>query len=110
MIDETIKRIEKTVASNETIGKERKDELLGLISNLKKEIGKIDKTNKEAAASIAHYTESSIQEAVKEKQDSELLEHSLKGLFLSVRRFEVSHPTLIGIINNIGQTLNNFGI
>jgi hypothetical protein len=39
-----------------------------------------------------------------------LLRHSLDGMALSVRRFEVSHPRLVGVINNIGQTLWRMGI
>ncbi|MBN1577463.1 MAG: DUF4404 family protein [Chitinispirillaceae bacterium] len=110
MIDETIKRIEKTVTDTGILTGERKAELLHLVADLKKEVGELGKTHHEHAGSIASYAESSVREAVRSEPDTELLEHTLNGLSLSVRRFEVSHPTLIGIINNIGQVLSNIGI
>lgn len=110
MINETIKRIEETVTSNEVLPEERKEELLKLLYNLKTEIKVLEETHHDDADSIVSYAESSVREAVKTEQNTELLEHSLNGLQLSVRRFEVSHPTLIGIINNIGHILNNIGI
>ncbi len=110
MIQETIKRIEKTIAETNTVNAERKNELLLLVAHLKDEIKGLETTHHEDAGSIASYTESSVREAMRSQPDNELLQHTLEGLSLSVRRFEVSHPTLIGIINNIGQLLNNIGI
>lgn len=110
MIDETIKRIEHTVASSETLASDRKSELLDLIADLKNEIETLDESQHEALGSVARYTEASIREAVKEDKDDELLDYTLNGLSLSVRRFEVSHPTLMNVINNIGQTLSSSGI
>ena len=110
MIDETITRIEKTIAETEAISSERKEELLHLVTSLKQEIDNLEDANQEHAGSIISYTESSLREAVRTEPDSELLQHSLSGLSLSVRRFEVSHPTLMGIINDIGQVLGNIGI
>lgn len=110
MIDSTIKRIEKTISENEAIDSERKEELLRLVTSLKQEIGNLEDVHQEHAGSIVSYTESSIREAMRAEPDNDMLNHSLQGLSLSVRRFEVSHPTLIGVINNIGQVLGNIGI
>ena len=110
MIEQTLSRIENTISSAETLGHDRKEELLSLVTDLKAEIRSLEDQHKDDAGSIARYTESSVSEAVKEQQDTELLDHTLAGLSLSVKKFEVSHPTLIGIINNIGQTLGNIGI
>jgi len=110
MVNETIKRIEKTINTTEVLTEERKQRLLQLVSDLKTEIDELGDAHEEDAGSIASYTENSIREAVKSQHDAELFQHSMNGLQLSVRRFEVSHPTLIGIINNIGQVLNNLGI
>lgn len=110
MIHETIRRIEKNLLENETIGDTRKKELLELVDRLKGEIESLGEDNHEHAGSIASFTESSVREATRLQRDSELLEHSLKGMSLSVRKFEVSHPALVGIINSIGQSLNSIGI
>ena len=110
MINETLKRIETTVSDCETLAATKRYELLTLISELKQEIGKLEGSDSDAAGSIARYAESSVSEAVRAQPDTELLNHSLRGLSLSVQRFEASHPTLMGIINNIGQALNSAGI
>jgi len=107
MLDDTISRIETTIRENTSIPDDKRQELLGLISNLKNEIDSLDAAD---AGSIARFAESSVKEAVKSQQDPDLLNHSLVGLSLSVKKFEVSHPTLTAIINNIGQTLNRIGI
>ena len=110
MIDATIKRIEKTISETGTITDDRKNELLQLVGNLKEEINNLEEAHQEHAGSIMSYAESSVREATRMQPDNDLLKHSLDGLSLSVRRFEVSHPTLIGVINNIGQVLGNIGI
>lgn len=110
MINETLKRIETSIAGNETLADERKNELIGLVNQLKGEIRELETTHAEDADSIASYTESSVREATRNEPDDVLLQHTLDGLSLSVRRFEVSHPTLMGVINTISQVLSGSGI
>jgi hypothetical protein len=110
MIEETIRRIEKNINETDTLAGGKKEELLHLITELKKEVDLLGETHHEDAGSIASYAESSIREAVRSQRDAELLRHTLDGLSLSVKRFEVSHPTLIDVINNIGQVLGSSGI
>lgn len=110
MINETITRIEQEISTNTSITAEQKQDLIDLIAGLKKEIATLGETHYEDASSIANYTETSFHEAMREKLNPELLTHSLEGMSLSARSFEVSHPKLIGVINNIGRTLMNIGI
>jgi len=51
-----------------------------------------------------------LQEAVRVTRNPELFKHALEGMSLSARRFEVSHPKLTGVINNIGRVLWGIGI
>jgi len=110
MHNQTIARIEQEIQSNRNMPEDKKNELLSLISQLKMEMGDLDEEHHEDAKSIASFTETSLHEATREQKDPELLKHSLNGLSLSVRRFEVSHPVLVNLINNIGNTLWNIGI
>jgi hypothetical protein len=110
MIIETIERIEKAISEADTLTGERKAEMLHLVSSLKAEIGTLGETHPEHAYSIASYAESSVREAVRSNPDTELFRHTLDGLSLSVRHLEVSHPTLIGVINKIAEMLANMGI
>ena len=109
-IQETIQRIEANLAGNETIPEERKSELIDLVDRLKGEIEHLETTHSEDAGSIASYTESSVREATRTEPDEVMLRHTLDGLSLSVRQFEVSHPTLMDIINTISQVLSGSGI
>jgi hypothetical protein len=81
-----------------------------LIAQLKSEMVAIEELHHEDARSITSMAESSVREAVRGEKNPELLKHSLDGMRISVRRFEITHPTLIGIINNIGRTLWRIGI
>lgn len=110
MVDKTVLRIEERIRDNESLSADKKRELLSLVAELKGEVHGLAETHRDDARSIAGYAETSVHEATREEVDPELLRHSLDGLSLSVRRFEVSHPGLTGLINNIGQTLWKLGI
>lgn len=110
MITETIKRITQTIEKNNSLDADKKQEILRLIADLKSEVAKLGASHGDAVDSIVSYAESSVREAVSKERNPELFSHTLKGMALSARRFEVSHPTLIGIINTIGHTLSNIGI
>ena len=110
MIKETISSIEAKIKSADAINDDKKRELLQLLNTLKSEVETFSETNDEQAQSIAGFTEISAHEAIRSKQNPELLELSLKGLSSSVEGFENSHPRLVQIVNSISQTLSNLGI
>jgi hypothetical protein len=110
MVEKTIIRIEEQIRGNESLSAEKKQELLTLLGELKGEVSELSVTHGDDARSIAGYTETSVHEATRQEVNPELLKHSLDGLSLSVRQFEISHPRLIGLINNIGHTLWQLGI
>jgi hypothetical protein len=110
MVKETISRIEERIKANESLPAEKKQELLSLVGSLKNEVDELAQTHHDDARSIAGFAETSVHEATRGEPDPELLRHSLDGMTMSVRRFEVSHPKLVGLINNIGQTLWKIGI
>jgi len=110
MVNETITRIEHQIESNSGLDGAEKQELLTLVANLKREVSGLAETHVDDARSLAEHAATSVHEATRETTDPELLKHSLEGLSLAVRKFEVSHPGLTGIINNIGQTLYKMGI
>lgn len=110
MLGDTIKRIEQEIGHNKTISDQKRNELMTLLDELKIEINELSKSHSDKARNIAKITEASVQVATSETPDQELLDNSLNGMKLSVRTFEVTHPKLVGLINTIGQTLNNIGI
>ncbi|NLD93224.1 MAG: DUF4404 family protein [Fibrobacter sp.] len=110
MLTDTIKRIEHEISYNKSISSQKRNELMKLLGELKIEINELSKSDSDKAKNIAKITETSVQVATSETPDQELLDNSLNGMKLSVRTFEVTHPKLVGLINTIGQTLNNIGI
>ncbi len=110
MVNETIERMEARIKENQGLSAETKQELLELVSTLKGEVSNLAQTHDDEARSIAGFVETSVHEATRNEVDAELLNHSLRGLSLSVRRFEVSHPRLVNVINTIGQALRNIGL
>ena len=110
MIDDTIAKIEEQIKGAETIKEERRKELLDLLATLKDEVGDFSQSHGEEARSIAGFTELSAHEAMRTRQNPELLNLSLQGLTSSVSGFEQSHPRLVQIVNAISSTLSNLGI
>jgi hypothetical protein len=110
MLSETIARIEDQLKGNNSLDAGTKQELLSLVGELKKEASALAETHHEDAGSIASFTETSVHEATRGERNEELLNHSLEGMKLSVRRFEVSHPKLVGLVDAISRTLWEIGI
>ena len=110
MLRETIARIEDQLKANDSLGAEKKQELLSLVAELKKEADVLAETHHEDARSIASFTETSVREATRGERNEELLSHSLEGMKLSVRSFEVSHPKLVGLVDAISRALWEIGI
>jgi hypothetical protein len=110
MIDEIVKRIEDTIIDAGSMEPGRKQELLALVVELKKEMTGLADTHAEHAQSIAGFVQVGTHEAVREEKDETLLQHSLDGLAASVERFEATHPRLVNVVNSIEQLLRNIGL
>jgi hypothetical protein len=110
MIEDTIAKIEARLRNNNGISDEKRTELKQLLAKLHAEVAALSKTHAEQAQSIAGFTEISAHEAMREKQNPELLKHSLHGLTSSVEEFESSHPKLVTVVNAISKALSDVGI
>jgi hypothetical protein len=110
MLLETISRIEEQLKGNDALDAVKKQELLSLVEELKKEASALAETHGEDARSIASFTETSVHEATRGERNEELLGYVLEGMKLSVRHFEVSHPKLVSLVDAISRTLWEIGI
>ena len=110
MIEDTIRKIESKLKTNETIKPESKSELIALLAQLQSEIDSLESTNAECAQTVAGFTEVSTHEATRTQKNPQLLELSLEGLRHSVEDFEDTHPQLVGVVNRISTVLANMGI
>jgi hypothetical protein len=110
MIDETIVKIRQRVEQTSRLEDDRKRELLELLDTLKTEVQHLAKTRQEQAESITRFAELSTHESTRQERDARLVDTSLEGLAASVRKFEVSHPRLVEVVNQICTTLADMGI
>jgi hypothetical protein len=110
MINDTLTKIENKINSAKNINEEKKKELLRLISILKREMLEVSKTDIEHAQSIANFVNASAHEAMKEIVDPHMFELASQGLSASVRKFEVTHPDLVSVVNALSTLLAGMGI
>lgn len=110
MIDETIAKIEKTIADEDNIETDSRSELLGLLSRLKLEITTLPNPEGEHARSITKFMDVSAHEAMRQTKNPDLLDLSLKGLSSSVKDFEADHPKLAEVVDAICRMLSGIGI
>jgi len=105
----TIDRISETV-SRSKLNEQEQAELLGLLGKLRGEIETLAQTNSLDAQSIAGLAVASTNEAVRENPRPEVLEPSLDALTNSAKALEISHPSLVRVVNSICMMLSNIGI
>lgn len=110
MTDETIKKIEDKISNTSQLSDSHKQELLDLVSRLKDEVSSLSKIDAESAQSIASFAEVTAHEAMRKTKNEELLNTSVSGLNTAVKEFEVSHPRLVEVVNQICMMLSNSGI
>ena len=109
-MENIFKRIEAELSNSGSMSNEKKLELLNLIQELRQEMAQLSEAHKEDAQSLAFYAESSLREATRQQKSSDIFNHTLEGFSLSAKKFEISHPKLTTIVNNINQILVNIGI
>ena len=110
MIEQTISEIESKISGADAVSPERRQELLQLLATLKAEVAALSTTNQEQADSIAGFAQLSTHEALRQKQDPQLREISLRGLRSSVENLEQTHPRLTHSVNRISTMLSDWGI
>lgn len=110
MLKETLAKIERAVRRTDSLGGTEKKKLLGLLATLKSEVERLSEAHEDQAHAIAGYAELATREATRAKKSPGLLEHTLKGLGLSAKEFEASHPKLAETINDLCVMLSRIGI
>lgn len=110
MLDDTFTKLETNIRQSEAIQAEKKAELLQLLTTLKSEMTALAHTHAEHAESVVGFTERSMQEALRQTRDPQLVASATQDLSASVAELEVSHPQLVQIVNAISVLLSNMGI
>lgn len=110
MISKSMKQLKENVESNPHLSENERKELMGLLLELEKEMEKDHKINVADAVDVINHTELSLNEVVKNKEDSLLKGISLNRFNNAIAEFEGSHPEMFKIVNNIYLMLNKMGI
>lgn len=110
MIDDTIEKIQQRLQQTPNLSAEKREELQGLIAQLKTEISTLCEVDPDRANSIAGYAEASAHEATRADQQPETTQNAINELESSVTGFEAAHPKLTAVVNRIASTLSNLGI
>ena len=105
MIHDTLNNIERRLQESTNLQPENRSALEEMLAQLRSEIEEMREDESEQADSITGFAE-----ALRDKQDKELLALNLSGLEKSVRDFEVSHPQLTSVVNSICKALSDIGI
>ncbi len=111
MIEDTIKRIEKRIGSAQSISEEAREELLGLVEELKQEASELPQDvptdDVQSALSLA---EISAHESSRGERDSPLKEQAFGALQTSIKELEASHPRIAEMIARMSHVLSRMGI
>ena len=114
MVQETLKKIEKTVRDAPQASADTKEELLGLLRELRAELEVLESTHAEEARNIASFTEQVTRESTRppsRKHSGELSgEEARAGLSEAVVQFEATHPRLGSLVRAICDSLAAMGI
>ena len=110
MLKDTVRKMEDAIRKIDSLPGREKTELLALLSALKTEVGRLSETHEEQAHSIASLADMAAHEATRQDKSPALMKHSVEGLALSSQGFEVSHPKMVGILNEICTMLARIGI
>ena len=110
MIEEIVAKIEQAIRRAGEADPKYREELIHLLEQLKAEVRALPAAQIEKARSIAQFAETAAHEAAREEKSAKLLELSREGLKESVAGFEVSHPGLTAVVNEIFILLAGMGI
>ena len=97
MIDETLKRLEERIRTSKRTSAEAKQDLLGIVGELRTELAEISETHHDDARSLAGHAAAAADGPPSAFEES-------------VRDLETSHPRIVGLVRSFLQTLSDAGI
>lgn len=110
MIKDTLGKIESAIAKVQAGSSSEKAELVSLLEKLKKELSELPPSRAEEASSIGYFTETAAHEVTRKNSSVQLRNLSISGISYAVKGFEVSHPEMVSVVNEICMILARMGI
>ncbi|MBI4351508.1 MAG: DUF4404 family protein [Elusimicrobia bacterium] len=110
MIKDTLSKIESAIAKVEAGSSPEKAELVALLKKLKSELSVLPASKIDDIRSVGYFTETAAHEVTRENASPQLRNLSISGISYAVKGFEVSHPELVSVVNEICMILARMGI
>ena len=110
MINDTLSKIEAAIAKVEAGKSPEKAELVALLKKLKSELSVLPASRIDDVRSVGYFTEAAAHDVTREKASVQLKNLSISGISYAVKGFEVSHPELVSVVNEICMILARMGI
>jgi methyl-accepting chemotaxis protein len=110
MATDKLARIETILKESSALPPDKRDELLGLLAQLREETASLGSADPAKAQEIAAQTHALAEQALTQGASPESTSRALSKLSQSVRGFEESHPRLVQVTNAICTALANMGI
>ncbi len=110
MHKETLSKIESAIAKIEAGKSGEKAELVALLRKLKEELAALPESRLDDIRSVGYFTEAAAHEVTRQNTSVQLKNLSISGISYAVKGFEVSHPELVSVVNEICMILARMGI
>ena len=101
--------LERVKTSDVLSSRQRRD-LEALLQAMYEEFGVLSRDEPESARSAAQFLSCAIWESTRPNRSSGLATTARKGMLLSFRPFEESHPSLVSHVYALGDVLSALGI
>ena len=110
MIKDTLSKIESAIVKIQSGNSAEKAELVALLKKLKSELSTLPESKIDDIRSVGYFTEAAAHEVTRETASVQLKNLSISGISYAVKGFEVSHPELVSVANEICMILARMGI
>lgn len=110
MIKDTLSKIESAIAKVQAGDSKEKGELVALLNKLKAELAALPESKLDDARSVGYFTEAAAHEVTRGNASVQLKNLSISGISYAVKGFEVSHPQIVSVANEICMILARMGI
>lgn len=110
MHSEALLKIEAAIAKIQAGNSAEKAELVALLKKLKEELAALPESRTDDVRSVGNFTAAAAHEVTRENSSVQLRNLSISGISYAVKGFEVSHPELVSVVNEICMILARLGI
>ena len=110
MIKDTISKIESAISKIQAGDAREKEALVALLNKLKNELSEVPESRMGDARSVGYFTEAAAHEVTREGSSVQLRNLSISGISYAVKGFEVTHPQIVAVANEICMILARMGI